>query len=244
MIIDSGDGSGNTTAPTPEDPGWAYVGYIPGYTAVYLGDGWAITTAHTVPGYLVLPGKPQLALVPGSEVVLVHDPEKRRQADLQLFRVSGDAGLPPLPIRPRPPADGDLVIMIGRGRNRGERVESCRGAPGWRFRSDSSPIRWGTNRVVGSGGELVLASVYPTRLFQTIFDPGLPTPHEAQAAPADSGGAAFIERDGTWELAGILVASSRCESDPEVVVYGGITLIAELSFYRQQILDVMRGKQP
>ena len=45
VIIDSGDGTGNTSAPSP-DPGWDHVGVASGLTAVYLGDGWVLTAAH------------------------------------------------------------------------------------------------------------------------------------------------------------------------------------------------------
>lgn len=34
VIIDSGDGTGNTTAPVPDDPGWSNVGNRTGLTGV------------------------------------------------------------------------------------------------------------------------------------------------------------------------------------------------------------------
>ncbi|MCZ6463130.1 MAG: hypothetical protein O7A09_02245, partial [Proteobacteria bacterium] len=46
VLIDSGDGTGNTSAP-PDDPGWDHVGRTDtNLTAVYAGNGWVITAAH------------------------------------------------------------------------------------------------------------------------------------------------------------------------------------------------------
>ena len=45
VIIDSGDGTGNTSAPA-DDPGWANVGQNAGFSGVYLGDGWILTAQH------------------------------------------------------------------------------------------------------------------------------------------------------------------------------------------------------
>ena len=45
VIIDSGDGTGNTGAP-PDDPGWDNVGTRGGMTVVYVDNGWVVTAAH------------------------------------------------------------------------------------------------------------------------------------------------------------------------------------------------------
>ena len=49
MIIASGDGTGNTTAPA-DDPGFANVGNRGGLTGVYLGRRWVLTANHVGEG--------------------------------------------------------------------------------------------------------------------------------------------------------------------------------------------------
>ena len=46
VLIASGDGTENTTAP-PADPGWSHVGSVNGLSGVYLGDGWVRSVAMT-----------------------------------------------------------------------------------------------------------------------------------------------------------------------------------------------------
>src|SRR5580698_7856406 len=45
VLIATGDGTGNTTAPA-DDPGFANVGILASGSAIYLGDGWVLTAAH------------------------------------------------------------------------------------------------------------------------------------------------------------------------------------------------------
>ena len=49
VIIRNDDGTGNTKAP-PDDPGWANVGLLGDYSAVYVANGWVLTTAQAGPG--------------------------------------------------------------------------------------------------------------------------------------------------------------------------------------------------
>ena len=55
MIIASGDGTGNTTAPA-DDPGFAHVGNRGGLTGVYLGRRWVLTANHVGEGDIELLG--------------------------------------------------------------------------------------------------------------------------------------------------------------------------------------------
>ena len=55
VIIDSGDGTGNTSAPA-DDPGWAHVGNRGGLTAIYLGNGWVLTANHVGIGDVTFDG--------------------------------------------------------------------------------------------------------------------------------------------------------------------------------------------
>jgi hypothetical protein len=102
--------------------------------------------------------------------------------------------------------------------------------------------RWGTNEVTDTGlvisiGDSTVSS------FSTVFDSGLPTPHEAIAAVGDSGGAAFVANGGGWELAGVLYAIYGFGGQPPATaLYGNGTLAADLASYRTQILAVTAGR--
>ncbi len=75
-----------------------------------------------------------------------------------------------------------------------------------------------------------------TRCFIVAFDRS-GTRHEAQAAVGDSGGAAFARgRDG-WELAGVLISIGSFPSQAaETALFGNVTNVADVSYYREQIL--------
>ena len=50
----------------------------------------------------------------------------------------------------------------------------------------------------------------------------------------------FIKNGGTWELAGVMFAIALFEEQPtDSAVYGNLTYAADLSYYRDQILDIM-----
>ena len=73
------------------------------------------------------------------------------------------------------------------------------------------------------------------------------TEFEAQAVAGDSGSAVFYNRNGQWELAGIVNAASTYPSQPAMsgtAIYDGLTLISDLSYYNQDyvnsIIDIMR----
>jgi len=70
-------------------------------------------------------------------------------------------------------------------------------------------------------------------------------PYESQAVPGDSGGAVFIKRSGTWELAGILFSRFLYTDQPsETAVFGNQSAAADVSFYREQILAAMNPEIP
>ncbi|HXV37507.1 MAG TPA: hypothetical protein VEC18_10175, partial [Myxococcota bacterium] len=66
MLIESGDGSGNTSAPA-DDPGWAHVGTRNNLSVVYLGRRWVLTANHVGVGNVTIDGQ-TYSPVPGSAV--------------------------------------------------------------------------------------------------------------------------------------------------------------------------------
>jgi hypothetical protein len=241
VIIDSGDGSGNTTAPVPDDPGWSNVGTIGALTGVYLGGRFVLTAAHVGPGNIVLDGETYL-YVPGTAVQLDNGepPPNTTYADLLMFQIYPEPPLPALEIADLSPAVLTPLILIGHGVDRGPPT-SWNFIDGYYWGSAQS-MRWGTNAV--SGAQLIELSGTASWSIETRFDEG-GSDHEAQAAFGDSGGASFAPSGPQWELAGILFAILPFPGQPSgTALYGNFTYSVDLSFYRDQILDVMAMPEP
>jgi hypothetical protein len=227
-------GAGEADAPPPDDRGWSHVGSRGGRSAVYLGAGWVLTANHVGAGDLSLSGVSYPA-VPGSGVRLGNPDGLLPQPDLLLFRIDPHPDLPRLPIRSTPPSVATPVVMIGLGLGGGARIH-FRELPGWDW-AGARAKRWGTNEVVGAP-VYELRNDARTRAFASSFTPG-GTPHEAQAALADSGGGVFAQEHGRWVLAGVMLSISQYDGQPSrSAVYGNLTYSADLSHYRGEILAV------
>src|SRR4030095_10491293 len=126
--------------------------------------------------------------------------------------------------------------IVGHGRNRGSPV-TWSGISGFAWGAGYT-MRWGTNAVTDTN--LVIGIGDSTvESFSTVFDSGLPTAHEAIATVGDSGGAARGESAAGRGLAGVLYAIYGYGGQPpSTSLYGNGTLVAELSFYRPQILAI------
>lgn len=236
VLIASGDGLGNTTAPVP-DPGWANIGAGNGLTVVYIGNGWILSAGHTGEVTVAIDGGvyPPVA---GSRVVLRESNDT--ESDLELFRIDPQPpSLPALTIRATPVSVGDLTLMVGNGRNRGAATtwQDPSTEDGYHWGAGKS-IRWGTN-VVDVSGHPVVAFGLTTHSFITSFTQ-LGTEFESQATAGDSGGPVFTLNGSAWELSGIMFAMREWTGQPvETSIYGNQTLVADLSHYRQQILEIM-----
>ncbi len=238
MIIETGDGTGNISAPA-DDPGWANLGTRGGTTVVYLGRRWVLTANHVGIGDVIFEGQ-TYAPVPGSNVRF-ENPDTSL-ADLMVFKLYDDPGLPRLDIPDFPPTVGDSVVAIGHGLNRGA-ATSFMGLGGYDWGVGRS-MRWGTNLV--SQIDLLVTNTYSFAM--TFTDPNDPndpsaTSDEAAGANGDSGGAAFIKTAGAWYLAGTLFAISQYTDQPaNSSIYGNKLFAADLSFYRADILAVIEQK--
>jgi hypothetical protein len=129
--------------------------------------------------------------------------------------------------------------LIGYGQGRGEAIKS-QGITGFHWKPPAVK-RWGTNRVYASEVDVAAPNTsWITRCFQTDFSRH-GTPHEAQAAVGDSGGAVFAKGRIRWELAGLMVSiGGTAEQEPKTALYGNVTNAADLTYYRAQILQVIR----
>jgi len=235
VLIASGDGQGNTSAPVP-DPGWANIGAGNGLTVVYIGNGWVLSAGHVGEVTVAIDGGvyPPVA---GSRVLLRNSNDT--ESDLELFRIDPQPpSLPALTIRATPVSVGELTLMVGNGRDRGT-ASTWQNPPtedGYHWGAGKR-IRWGTNVVDVSSHPIIVFGL-STHAFITSFTK-LGTEFEGQATKGDSGGPVFTLIDSTWELSGIMFAMREWAGQPaETSIYGNQTLVADLSHYRQQILEI------
>jgi hypothetical protein len=249
----------------PTLPGFDNVGISStnGASVVYLGGGWALTANHVTIGNPppISPGGVRFGgiqyLVDTSTIHRLHNPDNS-PADVKIFKIIGDPGLPgilPSYIATAPPDVGEHVFMIGNGLSRGDQhswtVDTSQNPWVWTETTGPSDysgydivspraIRWGENVV--DTNNLFSTGVwgYTTQLDDLAYT-GVPSlTHEAQASIGDSGGPTFYFVDGKWVLSGIMIAvsSNLSGQPPSTMLFGFQTLMADLSFYRDQILEI------
>ncbi|MHC4180623.1 MAG: trypsin-like peptidase domain-containing protein [Planctomycetota bacterium] len=255
-IIRGGDGSGTESRPG-DDPGWDNVGRLGGGSAVYLGNGWALTARHVWD--LTHPTTVVFGSTYGIEADswhFLHDPvDSNIDADLALFRLSSNpAGLADLTISESAPPDASEVVGIGFGSNRAASETSwdlnwnevTPPAPYHGFNLvDGREKRWGENHIEGTDLVSTNDDAYTTECLAMDFSRFLGAgDHEMQVVPGDSGGGLFYKDLDGWELAGILVARSTLNGEPpsqprESAVYTNKSFAADLSRYEGQIAGVI-----
>ncbi|MCP4905733.1 MAG: trypsin-like peptidase domain-containing protein [bacterium] len=227
----------------PDFPFWEHVTQrrYAGPTVLYLGGGYAMTARHVGMGEIQLRDvmhKP----VRDSKRSLLN--ENGSAADVMIFELDRNAVLPDLPILPiasEPLQPGEDVLLVGFGRGRGTVIEydidgQTRFGFSW---SKKGEKRWGTNRV-SSNSEILSQSNFMTRALSLRFDgPFAPdtTRYETHAAIGDSGGGVFVQRDGIWKLAAMMISiGGEARSPRSSTVYGDMTFAADLTYYRDEIL--------
>jgi hypothetical protein len=256
-------GGPNNTAPGGQ-PFFHNVGSIGSASAIYLGDGWVLSANH-VAG--VLPGSVNFggvsyATQAGSFHRLenpAYSPTLTLLTDIVVFRLSAPLALPGVTISNATPTVGSQVMMIGNGSTQfGPQTFWNRTVvPGddndtWAVSAEGSSniagyqttgareIRWGEN-LVNDDNFTANTGYGDVISFSTQFDVAGLT-HEAQAVSGDSGGAVFSFNGSSWDLSGMMHAVSTYETQPggtDTAVFGVETAIADLSYYRTQILAIV-----
>ena len=101
-------------------------------------------------------------------------------------------------------------------------------------------LRWGTN-AVGGTEQWIFSDSRDVLTTWTTFEFADGT-SEAQAVAGDFGRAVFAKHGGQWQLAGIMVAVEGYSGQPSpglTAVFGTQTYMADLSYYRNQIVAVV-----
>lgn len=143
-------------------------------------------------------------------------------------------------------------------------VGTYRGYKSIQSGTDSDVKRWGTNQIadedslfggndndlrgtlqlgLGTGG----ADKRDIMSLVTQFDAAGLT-NEAQVVSGDSGSAVFYKRNNQWELIGIVNAtysglSGVDNQSPWNAIYGNYSTFADISYYRNEILNIMNSHQ-
>lgn len=264
VVINSGNGAGNTVAPA-DDPGFANAGLRGAGTAVYLGNRWVLTASHVGAGPVTFGDKTYQNVVDETHR-LTNPPGLSEFADLVLMRLQEEPDLPALRLGCGPVESSTEVLMVGYGHDRMEEPSfwsvkivngdnndvwtpaatkaeaQSRGvatAEGF-LTLDSRTARWGINRVVltGVSAESGFGDV---ESFQTIFHPIVAISDLAQGIRGDSGGPVFQKNDGVWELVGLMHAIDLQENQPgrtRSAVFGNETFSADLFAYADIIREI------
>ncbi len=249
VLIDTGDGSGNTEPadwPFYSQPGFEYVGSRGGLSAIYLGDGWVITANHVGAGDVVI-DEVAYPWVPGSAQRL-KNPDGTN-TDLLMFEIDPHPGLPRIPIAEDSPAFQTFLLIKGNGRDRGDEIAwdpHGQSPPGLSLGYEwaaSRSLRWGSNylEVYPIGGK-----VFNTVAFGSRFDPDGPF-DECQAVTGDSGGGVFVwdPSQSGFVLAGLVLAIVEFSNQPAATsIHGQSTYYADLAYYQEEILAVMNLPEP
>lgn len=252
-ILAGGDGAGNTNGTGAA--GWDYTGKISHASAnssvTYVGNSWFVTAHHVKhfdnPTGVVL-NATTYGIDTNSWTRITNSTGTK--ADLVLFKVLETVtGFANPAISSQTPTNGTAVTLIGNGRNRAADLTMWKSD--WSETTNSSELaysgykwaagsakRWGTNTVDGTGSlAYVVEATNVTRVFYTDFDDA---PGEGQGATYDSGGGVFTGTTSGWTLSGLMITVGGYSGQPAATsVFGNRTYIADLSVYRDQIVQTI-----
>ena len=193
ILLDTADPSVNTTAPggNLSNSGWQYEGNWGGFLGTPISPNFFVSAAH-----IGLAGN---GFSFGGTTYSLVGSYSQPGSDLLIWKIAGTfPNFAPLYIKSD--EDGQHLVVIGRGTQRGAERKLNNVLRGWDWGLGDSVRRWGENDVADivpySGHDL---------LYATFDQHVIPNdhPNEAHLSSGDSGGAIFINDTGTWRLAGI-----------------------------------------
>jgi hypothetical protein len=193
MLLGTSDPGANTSAPTGPltGSGWDYVGVWGGTVGTAVGPHHFIASKHiggSVGDTFVYEGN-------NFTTTASYDSPT---SDLRIWAVNGTLPGYAQLFRGNDEAGRNLVV-IGRGATRGDAIvlNTVGESAGWREGNGAGMQRWGENSVAS-----IVSRPGLGELLRFNFDRNAGA-NEAMLSPGDSGGAVFIQEQGTWKLAGI-----------------------------------------
>lgn len=254
-----------TTAEFSDFPYWSHLARSGVGSAVYLGWGWLLQPKHVWGSPLTLLGVDRQINYGTGFIPLTNDDGSA--TDLELFRIHDPPDLPAMPLGTAVvPADAPL-LMAGVGRPREETtttwaVDMTLDPWAWLDPADEPELPtftgywsiedqrlalWGVNTVDNAG--MILSGEFGQMpAFDTFFDGDAPDPRLAQAVGGDSGGPAWCRIGNRWELAGVAVDVPTLPGQPRTnrtaIFDHSTTIFAELTVYREQILEIIKPALP
>jgi hypothetical protein len=204
LFYDTGDANHNITAPTGgyANSGWQYEGYFGSYLGTMISPTMFITAQHigvnssTFSYDTIFSGAPTVNYSIDNSANGGVGYWNISGTDLRIFQIAGGTFPTYAPIYS---GSADLTadfVVTGRGGPRGADVTLSSILKGYSTTGSDGLARWGRNTFIGS----VSSSVGP--LLMANFDP-LSGQDEITLSGGDSGGGAFINVGGVWELVGI-----------------------------------------
>lgn len=236
---------------------------IAGSSGIYLGNRWVLTANHVATSLpsTVLVGGNSRSTQSGSWQRLQNPSGYglSTYCDLVLFQLAEDPLLPMMNIASSVATVGTDVMFVAAGRNQASSQSYWNVAEGPSYNDDvwsaasesayelsgygtinSQNTVWGMNEVaVRNIAQLVDPSTHAI-LYATQFN-NLPNVLEAQAVSGDSGGAVLVWENGGWALSGVIEGVITYENQPigsYNAIFGQYTLINDLSFYSDQIINI------
>ncbi|MEP6604385.1 MAG: hypothetical protein ABJB69_10605 [Spartobacteria bacterium] len=221
ILLDTGDPTVNVSAPTGTlaNSGWQFEGTWGGFLGTPIAPHFFISAAHIgqAGGIFSYQGSNYTPIrafsLPNSDL-LIWQVKETFPNFAPLFSKSDEVGR--------------HLVVIGRGTERGGEV-MLNGTPrGWNWGSGTGIERWGENDVVDLVPYLGHDLVYAT------FDQHeLPNdrPNESHLSGGDSGGAVFLNDNGTWKLAAINFAVDDLYSAPASSSQFTATIFDARGFY-------------
>ena len=266
VVIGSGDGSGNTSAPAGSwgDLGWGYVGMVNGGSGVYLGTyggaNWVLTAGHVYNdggnrNFSINGAVYQSVSGTGTNIagldLYAYQITVGQGTGLSLLANLSLASASPVPGNPNSSTLSDPLSMIGCGRDRATNATYWSvNTSNWTWTETNSASanavgfqelssrskRWGYNYTDQ------VTTVNNTSMIQTTFrysvnDGAI---FSTQAAVGDSGGGVFkLLDDGTYELAGVINSVTRFPNQPAntAILNNSLTYSINVASYRSAILN-------
>ena len=193
----------NTTAPSGSS-GWQYEGYFGSYLGTMISPDLFITAAHI--GVASSTFNYDSTFSGTSSVSYNIDTSFNggvgyyniAGTDLNIFKITGGIFSTYAPLYTG--ASSTLAFEdIGRGTQQGAAVTSAGGTVtnGWLWGTQDGVARWGDNTFTGSvnGSSIGLSG--------TLLSASFSSANDITLSVGDSGGAAFVDNGGVWQLAGI-----------------------------------------